>query len=226
MRTTYCTPRHLFAVLAVLVAISNSSTSADNITYDVVPRTLFEGERVGVAYDVTGFITTNGTMGNLTAADIVAYSIEVVGPNPYTFKPNSPGDGVAILGAVTATEDSIFLLEDPNNDVLHFGTPPDPDSTGSSCGFDRHGLGPCIAWSTHFDKFFNDDVLSTIDYMSAGSTDRFWRRGTLEKIPFPSPDPITPTVPFTIATVPEPSSMLLLIAAVATISLSLRSKVP
>ena len=226
---------NLFTFLSVvLTAISNSSIFAGNITYDIIPRTLFEGDGVGVAYDVTGFITTNGTLGNLSVDDIVDYSIDIAGANPYTFTPSSPDDGVTILGSVTATEDSIFLLEDlnnedPNNDVLNFGTPPYADGTGSTCGTSRlHGLGPCIAWSNDFDPWFSDHLDSAIDYMSMGSTDRFWRRETIEVISFtlfPFPTPNTPTVPHTIGTVPEPSGMLLLIAAVATVSLRLRSKV-
>lgn len=74
---------------------------AGNLTYDIVPVTLdwspddFPGSG---EYSVTGTITTNGKFGNLTATDIVDYSINVNGAYPFLFTPTNPGGEVQIWG--------------------------------------------------------------------------------------------------------------------------------
>ncbi len=61
-----------------------------DIMYTVDPVTLSNG------YNVSGFIETNGNLGELVPADIIDYQIDVSGPVPYSFLPSNPGANVVI----------------------------------------------------------------------------------------------------------------------------------
>lgn len=70
----------------------------DNITYLAFPVSLHDGYTIE-----GGYITTNGTIGQLEAADIVDYEVSVGGKLPYVFSPSNPAADVDIRNVVEAT---------------------------------------------------------------------------------------------------------------------------
>lgn len=95
------------SVVFVLSLAFPSVALADNITYLVEPY-LFPGFNPNLYSIDGGFITTNGTLGELAVSDILDYEFVVSGPLPYTFRPTSPAASLSTHG-VTATLSRVFL---------------------------------------------------------------------------------------------------------------------
>lgn len=98
--------RQLLTAMIAWLALSGSAF-AGHITYSLVSLLLIDFDD-GAEYSLTGRITTNGALGNLTPSDIVDYKIYVRGTTSFTFTPDNPGAEVNIEGDVPATSSQLF----------------------------------------------------------------------------------------------------------------------
>ena len=91
------------AALAVFAAVCVNNTTKAGITYDLVN---LPSEQTG--YNLTGSITTNGTLGGLSSSDIVSWLFSVTnGTN--TYSNSSTADGYLYLANVTATSSDLLV---------------------------------------------------------------------------------------------------------------------
>jgi hypothetical protein len=88
----------LLAALAVLVL----ATGARALTYRIVPVNL-----VATGITFTGTITTDGTLGALTEADLVDWNVAVSGPIAFTITPANSRLFDTVFRGVSATADEI-----------------------------------------------------------------------------------------------------------------------
>ena len=109
------------AIVTLIVTIGvacPSDASAGDITYFVEPVTLSDGD--GYTID-GGWITTNGTLGPLSASDILDYEVTVAGGAfPFVFRPREPYSDVRLRGTVSATRVVIEVLHTNGNNRLMF----------------------------------------------------------------------------------------------------------
>ena len=106
----------LFCVILSLTVVE--TTHADTVRYKVEP--------VALSYDYAitgGFIETNGTLGPLAERDITDYRIDVAGLLPYVFQPSNPGPQVFIQGDLLASVETITIsqIEDGQTPLNGFG---------------------------------------------------------------------------------------------------------
>ena len=67
------------------LVVANLSATGQGTTYEMLPVILSNG------YEATGgFITTDGTTGQIFDTNIIDYEVVVTGPVPYTFSPSNP----------------------------------------------------------------------------------------------------------------------------------------
>ena len=99
------------AVLSVLVFAEFSTNSiALALTYDVNPVTLSNN------YSVSGgYIRTNGTLGLLSASDILDYRLEIIGEIPFVFEPTNAEANIRVDGVVEATPTELILPQSTTN---------------------------------------------------------------------------------------------------------------
>jgi|GEM_PF-6582023 len=97
-----------FVSIAFLIIGFGVSASRADIVYFVSPETLSSG------YSMSGFIKTNGTLGDLAPADILDYEINVTGGSiPYQFTPMNPGASISIgFGGVLLADPSLLVNVD------------------------------------------------------------------------------------------------------------------
>jgi len=101
-----------FLFLALLFNTVVTCSISQAITYKINSWTL---DRLSDEYLISGgFITTNGTLGPLSAEDIIDYRIEVTGPVPFVFLPTNPtgtnvSNLVSVRGVVEASATELFL---------------------------------------------------------------------------------------------------------------------
>jgi hypothetical protein len=143
----------LLALLSLFVSFSpNATTKAGSIVYEIQNYAALQN-----GYTLSGTITTDGTIGTLTSADITAWSFSVTGPSSYGSSSLSPGAGTQVNG-VTATAAAITMAPSaPDSDfgslqffsdsppVLNYGRADANDGNGdrySSLSF------PTQAWIT------------------------------------------------------------------------------
>jgi hypothetical protein len=102
--------RFVFAAAAVSVLVSGARTTlAGQITYSLQN---YAADQNGST--LTGSITTDGNLGTLTAADIVAWTWTVLPPVGAPFTQSSgPGIGTTIENLI-ATDTQLLLPESPN----------------------------------------------------------------------------------------------------------------
>lgn len=107
--------KNIFLAL-VAVLLSPMAANADPITYDI--------DRIIGAGSVTGYITTNGTLGTLSRTDIVDFAITLSSPNLAGGPTDSFGfsdGGVFSNGGLSATlSDLIFDFTPGSNFALAF----------------------------------------------------------------------------------------------------------
>ena len=144
--------RTAFSATAVILTAACSPFSfAANITYFVEPTALpLKDEIDQIENDYTldgGFITTDGTLGPLAAANIVDYRIDVSGPYPFVFRHSSPH--FWLIEGVTATENSIVVMADtnPEGGINQFGVI-EFDTSHSEC---QANCSQDITWFSTFD---------------------------------------------------------------------------
>jgi PEP-CTERM motif len=95
----------LLAVLSVFLDFSPTATTmGGSITYNIQNYAALQD-----GYTLSGTITTDGTIGTLTSADITAFSISVTGPVDYVVTSQSVGASAGVQGAVTATAAAITI---------------------------------------------------------------------------------------------------------------------
>ena len=80
----------------VVWSVITATTLAEPITYDVGTVTLYYPAPPTPALDyvLRGTITTNGTIGPLSASDFISWSLQVDGPIPFNFHPGNPNASV------------------------------------------------------------------------------------------------------------------------------------
>ena len=76
---------------SVISVLCVTSTLHAAIKYTVHPVSLSGGYNL-----VSGFIETDGTLGELMPSNITDYQIVVTGPLPYTFEDTNPGASISI----------------------------------------------------------------------------------------------------------------------------------
>ena len=100
----------------LIVSLANVAPTQD-IDYEVVPVTMFH-VFTGEPFELSGTITTDGTLGPLDPNNIVNYEISVAGSLPYIFSPLNPGSKSEMpIGVVEAT--SLELLLTGGNSVFY-----------------------------------------------------------------------------------------------------------
>jgi hypothetical protein len=184
--------------IPVLVSIGVaclSGASDGSITYNVEPSLLSDGYMLE-----GGHITTNGTLGHLNPADILDYEVRVVGPTPYVFTPSSPSSSILMMiGTVSATSTVMMfpeIDEPPSAGGLAFVA---EDNTGPGCSDCKQFL----LWSSMW--FPLGPKESVIRYHFSDRTD---------SIPFVDARHDFPDQTYLlVATVPEPSTIMLSLLA-------------
>jgi PEP-CTERM motif len=175
-------------IVGILMLVGSGQVMAGNITYDLVSYPTVQG-----GYNLTGTVTTDGTLGNLSSANIVSWSWQA--GSVWSASSANPRASVYIDGTVIATPTSIYL--------------PSPFTGGASfVGFelydyrgdfqeDRWNYGPS-------GNYVN--VYSEMTWTPPGqSSDTKWFYETSLG------GPVASTDPWVIATaVPEPATLLLL----------------
>jgi PEP-CTERM motif len=179
--------KHIFTSIALALILSlrvSGGASAGSITYSIQN---YPADQIGAS--LSGFITTDGVIGDLAAADILSWSWTVTpaGGMPFTLSSDEMGSQVFLLGSVVASPTEITMAETLgplNSFSLENITP------GGELEYDRAGAG--------FDK-----------YVGAGPDDVFWN------ILNPAMEGNDPWIIATASAVPEPSTLTMLgIAAV------------
>ena len=94
------------AVTLLCAGLSVRPTIAQNIIYHVVPLTFSDG--AGGVYELTGTITTNGTLGLLQPSDIVDYEVDLSGL--YSFSPSNPAAEITAHGGIEASANQISFV--------------------------------------------------------------------------------------------------------------------
>ena len=92
--------RLAFVALLLFFAVSLAATSRAAITYTLVPATLS-------GYVINGSITTDGATGNLSASDILGWSVTVTGSANLTFSGSTESSWPS--AGLTATSSSLSL---------------------------------------------------------------------------------------------------------------------
>jgi len=156
---------------AILLTLSAATANAASITYDV-NRTIGDGT-------VTGFIETDGTLGDLFATNISDWSLTLTAPDPNNTggvisdtisKSNS--DSVFIVGplnttAVTATSTQLlydFTASADSTYMLFFGaTSPNLNWCLETTNCNSDGLGS-MEYISYIDSSGNKVVLSSVDH--------------------------------------------------------------
>jgi hypothetical protein len=99
----------LLAVLSVFLTFSPTATTrGGSITYNIQ---IYPDNQSG--YTLSGTITTDGTIGTLTAANITAWSWSVTGPSSYEQSSQTPTAAISYAVDLTATATSITLGQPP-----------------------------------------------------------------------------------------------------------------
>ena len=186
--------------VALLTSVTGV-TCAENITYSLVPRSIHgigQAAELEPSY-VFGELTTNGTLGHLSSDDIVYFRIEVTGPVPYVFVPEN--SDLHLSDNLSGTVSQV-LVSQPGDGVI----------VGSLSGerLCRWSDQPCLEWWFYQDWFFNDAVQGVVEYGNSSSLP-FEGRWTLEVL---QDQFQTPSVPFIVAEIPEPSAFTLATIAV------------
>jgi len=156
---------------AILLTLSAATANAASITYDV-NRTIGDGT-------VTGFIETDGTLGDLFATNISDWSLTLTAPDPNNTggvisdtisKSNS--DSVFIVGplnttAVTATSTQLlydFTASADSTYMLFFGaTSPNLNWCLETTNCNSDGVGS-MEYISYIDTSGNKVILSSVDH--------------------------------------------------------------
>ncbi len=95
----------LLAVLSLFLTFgTNATTMGGSITYDLQNFAALQN-----GCTLSGTITTDGTIGVLSSADVVAWSFSVTGPQAYTLTSQDPNTVVSTLSGVIATATSLII---------------------------------------------------------------------------------------------------------------------
>lgn len=95
----------LIALLNLFLTFrTNATTMGGSITYDLQNFAALQN-----GYTLRGTITTDGTIGALTASNVVAWSFSVTGPQAYTLTSQDPNTLVSTLSGVIATATSLII---------------------------------------------------------------------------------------------------------------------
>jgi hypothetical protein len=186
---------HLTPTLLAVVALGFTTSSlAENRTYQVNPVKLAKGYAVS-----GGHITTDGTLGPLAVSNILDFAFEVTGPHSYTFSLASPASvAVEIGGQLSATTEQLVLPPDldPSREVNYLRVYVDLNDDNAYENLLSYTSGTYV---------LEDDVsLRTYSYAHVGA--RFSiPNGKLAESKW-----ITkPSCSLVIASIPEPTSLLL-----------------
>ncbi len=114
------------SLAALAVAIVAFNAGAAPIVYEIGPRI------AGQPVQLTGTITTDGTIGPLAAANILAWSFVLVDPMRTAVLSSATGTFSAVGSALVGSEDALtFAFDDPFHQGFDdvFVGPPDPFSS-------------------------------------------------------------------------------------------------
>jgi PEP-CTERM motif len=179
--------KHIFTSIALALILSlrvSGGASAGSINYSIQN---YPADQNGAS--LSGFIMTDGVIGNLAAADILSWSWTVTpaGEMPFTLSSDEMGSQVSIAGSVVASSTEITIAEPlvPLNSLSLENITP-----GGELDYNRPGPG------------FGQ-------YVGAGPDDVFWNNLS------PAMGGNDPWIIATASAVPEPSTLTMLgVAAV------------
>lgn len=140
LNPTYLVPRMKFALGLLLIVSLSSFSFAAEITYNLVPQT-FTGpasplpggfQTIPGPFTVTGTVTTDGNIGQLTLSDITTWTVYVNGTLAANYNPLENGLEMQNLWA---TSTSLYFPIDPPGSARGAlglytvgGPPPDPQN--------------------------------------------------------------------------------------------------
>ena len=160
-----------------LFALLLCSPSWADLRYDLVPRDLADG------YHVSGSITTDGTLGQLSPANFVSFDVGVSGPLSLTLDSTADEWGINAWGSVVATTGGLWVLDSGYLSTYNFRY----DNT--YC--------PACEWLTAWQSvhsagqvaFHYSDLGSQIgpDYQATTATPLPIKVGSVSAVPEPSP---------------------------------------
>jgi hypothetical protein len=102
----------LITSLSLFVTLSaDGTTEAGSIVYNIANYANYQN-----GYTLSGTITTDGTIGTLTSADITAWSWSMTGPTSYALSSLTPTALISYAVGLTATAESITLAQPPVGD--------------------------------------------------------------------------------------------------------------
>ncbi len=179
------------AILTISVTCPTAAF-AGNITYIIEPVSL------SGFYTVTGgFITTNGTLGPLSPTDILDYEFQVSGLVGYVFNPGNPASAINIQGTVTATPSQIELPIDS-----------DPDVTGNGMFITAFDNTPSVCIDCAQRLTYSNN-LAVFQLEASRVVYEVFTEPDVPEPEFLAFTTTSPQIVQTIATVPEPSSIML-----------------
>jgi len=127
----------LAIVSALVLTSAYANPSALALTYNVRPVDLLDGYTIS-----GGYITTNGMIGPLSASDFLDYRLEVDGDFPFIFQPTNTAAEVIVDGIVEATPTEILLPTTTDRNRLTFISEVSPIGVCTLCNqFLRYAQG-------------------------------------------------------------------------------------
>ena len=193
------------ALAFALVVCDQAATFAANVTYLIEPVTLNHEFAID-----GGSITTNGTLGPLSSSDILDYEVRVSGPYPYVFRPSNPSKAVIVSGVLDASSATLELPEvpeagsllDASNRFSFWAR----DNASADCTNCLQFIGWENIWTSTFPSGELRKTAITYNFSELG-------------VPNPNPNVLVSNAVFgssdgiLVATIPEPSSLLLFLFA-------------
>jgi len=142
-------------------------TRAGQITYNIQDYPADQVDGFGVTHHVSGTITTDGHIGQITAADITAWAVTF--DNTFTFRSVDQGAGISSLGFLQATDTNLSLsTPSVGFNELEFAifSPPVTPLTGDSINWGRATVQPGV-----YSGFLGTTELWNLYRTTLGGTD-------------------------------------------------------
>jgi hypothetical protein len=96
------------ALLATLLSLSLTCCSATHCMGESIVYNIQNYADLQNGFTLSGTITTDGTIGTLTSADVTAWSFSVAGPTPYQLTSQNPG-AFLVVSNLTASATELSL---------------------------------------------------------------------------------------------------------------------
>lgn len=181
-----------FALLTFSLAIHLAQAAP--IRYRVLPVSLDDG------YEITeGFIETDGTIGPLSAHNILDYEVHVTGDKPLVLSPTNPGAHISVWGNVYASTNRIIVPPDPTSSAI--------DTQFFSLDAVIQNIYYSLEWKNHHEILnYSPSYSSTYDHslISYSVVDPRIISGIYSTVNLRLPQQS-----FSIAVIPEPSALAL-----------------